>query len=50
MRIVELILNEQDETSGIDAVSIVESPAIEENFIALNKHQFHFEISPPTCK
>lgn len=39
MKIVELILNEQDETSGIDAVSIVESPAIEENFIALNKHQ-----------
>ena len=27
-RIVELIIDEKDETSGIDAVSVVESPAI----------------------
>ena len=39
MRIVELIIDEKDETSGIDAVSVVSSPAIEENFIALNKHE-----------
>ena len=37
MRIVELIIDEKDENSGIEAVSLVETPAIEENFIALNK-------------
>jgi len=39
MRIVELIIDEQDENSGIEAVSLVETPAIEENFIALNKQE-----------
>lgn len=39
MRIVELIIDETDENSGIEAVSLVEQPAIEENFIALNKHK-----------
>lgn len=39
MRIIELILNDNDEVSGIDAVSVVHSPAIEENFIALHKHE-----------
>ena len=39
MRIVELIIDEKDKLSGIDAVSVVQSPAIEENFIALNKHE-----------
>lgn len=39
MRIIELIIDENDEMSGIDAVSVVHSPAIEENFIALNKHE-----------
>jgi len=39
MRIVELIIDEKDEMSGIDAVSVVHSPAMEENFIALNKHE-----------
>ena len=39
MRIVELIIDEKDETSGIDAVSLVESPAIESNFLALKKHE-----------
>jgi hypothetical protein len=39
MRIIELIIDESDETSGIEAVSLVETPAIEENFIALNKHE-----------
>ena len=32
MRIVELIIDELDENSGIDAISLVENPAIEENF------------------
>lgn len=43
MRIIELIIDEQDEQSGIDAVSVVHSPAIEENFIALNKHEIELK-------
>ena len=37
MRIVELILDEEQEISGIEAISIVENPAIEEDFVALKK-------------
>ena len=37
MKIVELILDEEQEYSGIEAISIVEKPAIEEDFITLNK-------------
>ena len=36
MNIIELILDDQNETVGIEAISVVESPAIEEDFIALN--------------
>ena len=36
MKIIELVLDEDQEGSGIEAISIVESPAIEEDFIALN--------------
>ena len=39
MQVIELIIDEKDAQSGIDAVSVVESPAIEENFIALSKHE-----------
>lgn len=35
MRIVELVLDEDQEMSGIEAISIVESPAIEADFVAL---------------
>ena len=35
MEIIELIIDENDEYSGIEAISVVESPAIEEEFIAL---------------
>jgi hypothetical protein len=35
MRIVELILDEEQEDTGIEAISIVESPAIESDFVAL---------------
>ena len=38
-KIVELVIDEADEQSGIEAISVVESPAIEENFVALNKHE-----------
>jgi hypothetical protein len=43
MRIVELIIDEKDETSGIEAVSVVESPAIESDFIALKKHEIELK-------
>ena len=43
MNIVELIIDEKDEHSGIDAVSVVHSPAIEENFVALNKHEIQLK-------
>ncbi len=35
MKIVELIIDENDEFNGVEAISIVENPAIEEDFIAL---------------
>lgn len=39
MDIVELVINDEEEYSGIDAISVVESPAIEEDFIALKKQE-----------
>jgi len=39
MKIIELVIDEKDSLSGIDAVSVVHSPAIEENFIHLSKHE-----------
>lgn len=39
MRIVELILDETEEYSGIEAISIVENPAIEEDFVALKNQE-----------
>jgi len=43
MKIVELIIDERDSDSGIDAVSVVESPAIEENFIALAEQKIELK-------
>jgi|TARA_Y100000289_G_scaffold66140_1_gene81653 hypothetical protein len=40
MRIVELILDETEELAGIEAISIVENPAIEEDFVALKNQEF----------
>ena len=39
MKIVELILDENQDASGIEAISIVENPAIEEDFIALKSDE-----------
>ena len=39
VEIIELLIDETKEEMGINAVSVVESPAIEENFIALQKHE-----------
>ena len=37
MKVIELFIDEEGLLSGIDAISIVEQPAIEENFIALKE-------------
>jgi len=42
MDIIELFIDENDDVSGIDAVSIVENPAIEEDFIMLKNQEFKF--------
>jgi hypothetical protein len=39
VEIIELLIDETKLEAGINAVSVVESPAIEENFIALKKHE-----------
>ena len=39
MKIIELVIDELDEDAGIDAISIVEYPAIEEDFVALSKNK-----------
>ena len=40
MKIIELILDEED--IGVEAISVVENPAIEEHFIALKNKQYNF--------
>jgi hypothetical protein len=45
MRLIELIIDEEMELSGIDAISIVENPAIEEDFIALNSEQKEYKFA-----
>jgi hypothetical protein len=42
MDIIELFIDENDDVSGIEAVSIVENPAIEEDFVALKSQEFKF--------
>ena len=37
--LIELVIDEESDLSGIEAISIVESPAIEEDFIALSKER-----------
>ena len=39
MKIIELILDEKNLDGGITAISLVENPAIEENFIALKNQE-----------
>jgi len=39
MDIIELVIDENDEYSGIEAISVVSAPAIEENFITLKDKQ-----------
>jgi hypothetical protein len=44
MKIIELIIDESDEYSGIDAISLVEYPAIEENWVALNENKREYKF------
>ena len=39
MRIIELILDKEDLDAGVEAISIVESPAIESDFVALKNQE-----------
>jgi len=39
MRDIELYIDEENQFNGIEALSVVESPAIEEDFIALKEHK-----------
>ena len=41
--IIELIIDENNLEDGIEAISLVESPAIEENFVALSRHKVEFK-------
>lgn len=43
MNLIELIINEFEDEGGIDAISIVRNPAIEENFVTLSK-QARYEL------
>ena len=38
MNIIELVLDEENNEIGIEAISVVENPAIEENFLALKSN------------
>ena len=44
MDTIELIIDENVESEGINAISLVESPAIEENFVYLSKEQHKVEF------
>ena len=37
MEVIEMIINDKSEHQGVYAMSVVENPAIEENWVALNK-------------
>lgn len=39
MKIIELIMMEDEKRAGVDTISLVYDPAIEENFVALSKQQ-----------
>lgn len=41
--VIELLIDENKIEEGIDAISLVESPAIEENFIALSKQEIQLK-------
>ena len=44
MKIIELLIDEKEALSGIRAVSVVKSPAIEEDFIYLSKQEVELKV------
>ncbi len=42
MKILELILDEENEEMGVYAISVVNDPAIGENFVKLSNQQITF--------
>ena len=42
MDIIELFIDETDESLGIEAISIVDKPAIDADFVALSKQKIEF--------
>jgi hypothetical protein len=42
MEIIELILSDTELASGVEAISVVEEPAIEEDFVALKSQEYKF--------
>ena len=44
MKIIELVIDELQE-DGVEAISVVESPAIEENFVALKSKSVEVKFS-----
>jgi hypothetical protein len=45
MKVIELIIDDNMELSGIEAYSLVESPAIEENWVALKEQLKEFKFA-----
>ena len=43
LKTIELIIDESNDKYEVDAISLVESPAIEEDFIALSKEEIRFK-------
>jgi hypothetical protein len=41
--IIELFIDDNNNEDGVYAISLVEFPAIEENFVALNQHRVEFK-------
>jgi hypothetical protein len=44
MRIVELIIDESEKLAGVEAISLVEFPAIESNFVALQEQMLLLKV------
>jgi hypothetical protein len=40
---IELFIDEEKSEDGVQAISLVEYPAIEENFVALSSHKVEFK-------
>ncbi len=45
LEIYEMTLSEVDNELGVNAISVVESSAIESDFVALNNHKEHIELA-----